>query len=153
MLKFLVKFVSTFFYIGYFPLIPGTAGSLAGVLIFLQIKNHLSAHILILGILLILGFLCSGRAEKLLGKKDPSCVVIDEVCGMLLSLLFLPYSIKLAIIAFFIFRILDTLKPFPVGRLERLRGSPGIMCDDIFAGFYTNAILQAVVIFTSFKTS
>ena len=86
-------------------------------------------------------------------KKDPSCVVIDEVCGMLLSLIFLPYNIKLVIIAFLIFRILDTLKPFPVGRLERMKGGPGIMLDDIAAGIYTNIILQVVVIGTSFRAS
>jgi len=89
-------------------------------------------------------------SEKLMRKKDPPCVVIDEVCGMLLGLLFVPYDIKLVIIAFLIFRILDTLKPFPVGRLERLKGSLGIMTDDLVAGLYTNIILQAVVILTSF---
>ncbi len=145
--------ISTFFYTGYFPLIPGTAGSLAGILVYFLVKSNLLAYILILIVLLVLGFLASGQMEKLMGKKDPPCVVIDEVCGMLLGLLFVPYDIKLVIIAFLIFRILDTLKPFPVGRLERLKGSLGIMTDDLVAGFYTNIILQAVVILTSFKAS
>lgn len=141
--------VSTFFYTGYFPLIPGTAGSLAGILGYFLIKNNLLVYLFTLSTLLVLGFLVSGRTEKLIGKKDPPCVVIDEVCGMLLGLLFVPYNIKLVIIAFFIFRILDTLKPFPVGRLERLKGSLGIMTDDLVAGLYTNIILQAVVMLTS----
>ena len=151
--KFLIRITSTFFYVGYFPLIPGTAGSLAGVIVYFLVKENPLAYILTLAALLILGFWASGKAEKLIGKKDPSSVVIDEVCGMLLSLAFLPYNIKLVIIAFFIFRLLDTLKPFPIGRLERLKGSLGIMTDDLVAGIYTNIILQVVVIFTSLKAS
>jgi phosphatidylglycerophosphatase A len=151
--KSLIKVISTFFYTGYFPLIPGTAGSIAGLGIYFLIKNNISVYCLTLAGLLILGFWSSGRQEQLMQKKDPSCVVIDEVCGMLLSLIFLPYNIKLVIIAFLIFRILDTLKPFPVGRLERMKGGPGIMLDDIAAGIYTNIILQVVVIGTSFRAS
>ena len=153
MFKFLIKTISTFFYVGYFPLIPGTAGSLSGLILFFLVKDNIAAYLLTTGLLLFLGFLVTGRAEALMQKNDPPCVVIDEVCGMLLSLLFLPYDIKLVIIAFFIFRLLDTLKPYPVGRLEKLKGSLGIMSDDIVAGLYTNIILQAVVRFTSFKAS
>ena len=151
MFKSLTRLISTFFYVGYFPLIPGTAGSLAGVLIYFLVKHNIPTYILTLGLLLTLGFLVCGRVEGLAQKKDPSIVVIDEVCGMLLALLFLPYDIKLVILAFFIFRILDTFKPCPVGSLERLKGSLGIMGDDIVAGIYTNIVLQVVVIFTSFK--
>lgn len=153
MSKSLVKFISTFFYVGFFPLIPGTTGSIAGLVIYFLVKNNLSAYCLALAGLLTLGFLTSGRQERLMQKKDPPCVVIDEVCGMLASLLFVPYSVKLVIIAFFVFRVLDTLKPFPVARLERMRGSPGIMLDDIAAGIYTNMILQVALIFASFRAS
>ncbi|MFH0855744.1 MAG: phosphatidylglycerophosphatase A [Candidatus Omnitrophota bacterium] len=151
--KFLVRIISTFFYVGYFPLVPGTAASLAGIIVYFLVRNNVTIYCLTLAALLILGFLASGRAEELMQKKDHSCVVIDEVCGMLLSLIFLPYNIKLVIIAFFIFRALDTLKPFPAGRLERMRGSFGIMSDDIAAGVYTNIILQAVAIFASLRAS
>ena len=151
--KFLPKLISTFFYVGYFPLIPGTAGSLAGVFVYLLIKNNIAAHILVLCGLLILGLLVSGRVEEVSKSKDPSFIVIDEVCGMLLALLFLPHDIKFVIIAFIIFRILDTLKPWPVGRIERLKGGLGIMGDDIAAGIYTNIVLQVVVRFITFKGS
>lgn len=151
--KFLTKLISTFFYAGYFPLIPGTAGSLAGVFIFFLVKDNIAAHLLALCALLILGFLVCGRAEEIFKRKDPPFVVIDEVCGMLLGLLFLPYDIRLVIVAFVIFRILDTLKPWPVGRVEKLKGSLGIVGDDIIAGVYTNIILQVVVRFTTFNGS
>jgi len=151
--KSLIRIISTFFCIGYFPLIPGTAGSLAGLGIYFLLKNNPLFYILALLVLLILGFLASEEAEKVFNKKDPSCVVIDEVCGMLLALLFVPYDIRLVVIGFLIFRALDTLKPFPAGRLERMKGGLGIMLDDIAAGIYTNITLQIVSIFTSFKVS
>ncbi|MFA5096335.1 MAG: phosphatidylglycerophosphatase A [Candidatus Omnitrophota bacterium] len=151
--KSFVKLIATFFYVGYFPLIPGTAGSLAGLLVYFLVKDNILAYILTLAILMILGFLAGGKAAGLMQRKDPPCVVIDEVCGMLLGLLFLPYSFKLVIIGFFVFRLLDTLKPYPAGRLEKLKGGPGIMMDDIAAGIYTNLILQAGVMLTFFKAS
>ncbi|MBP7836356.1 MAG: phosphatidylglycerophosphatase A [Candidatus Omnitrophica bacterium] len=153
MYKFLVKTVSTFFYVGYFPLIPGTAGSVAAIFLFFLIKNNPLTYLAILLILLILGFLVSGAAEKIMRKTDPPCLVIDEVCGMLIGLLFLPYDIKLVIIAFLIFRILDTLKPYPISSFEKLKGGWGIMSDDIIAGLYTNLILQAVVSVTSLSAA
>ncbi len=151
--KILAKLISTFFYVGYFPLIPGTAGSLAGVFIFLLVKNSLAAHILVLCALIILGLLVCGRVEESSKRKDPPFIVVDEVCGMLLGLLFLPYDLRLVVVAFIIFRILDTLKPWPVGSVEKLKGSLGIMGDDIVAGVYTNIILQVVVRFITFNGS
>ena len=153
MYKFLVKTVSTFFYVGYFPLIPGTAGSVAAIFLFFLIKNNPLTYLAALLTLLILGFLVSGAAEKIMRKTDPPCLVIDEVCGMLIGLLFLPYDIRLVIIAFLIFRILDTLKPYPISSFEKLKGGWGIMSDDIIAGLYTNLILQAVVSVTSLSAA
>jgi len=149
----IIKLISTFFYAGYLPLIPGTFGSLAGLFVFYLIKNNILILILATCVITILGFAVTGKAEAIFKKKDASYIVIDEVSGMLLSLLFLPYDIKLVVIGFFLFRILDTLKPFPAGRLQNLKGSLGIMTDDIVAAVYTNIILQVVLRLASFKTS
>ena len=145
MVKFIVKLLSTFFYVGYLPLIPGTFGSLAGIFLFYLIKIFALNYVLFTLAVIAIGFLVCGRAEKAMGKNDPRCVVIDEVAGMLLSLIFIPYDIKLVVIAFILFRVLDTFKPYPAGRLERLKGSVGIMSDDLIAGLYTNLILQVVI--------
>lgn len=145
--------IATFFYVGYLPFIPGTFGSLAGVGLIFVIKNNGSVHILLTLVLMVLGFLLTGHAEKMMNKKDARCIVIDEVCGMFVSLLFIPYDIKLVIIGFFLFRIFDSLKPFPISRLEKLHGSLGVMGDDIMAGLYTNLVLQAVFRCVSFKAS
>lgn len=151
--RFLVKTLTTFFGIGYLPLVPGTFGSAAGLALFYLVKNNTTVHILITCALVSLGFLFAGQAEKIMNKKDARCIVIDEVSGMLLALLFIPYDIKLVIIAFFLFRIFDSLKPYPVGLLEGLKGSLGIMSDDIVAGLYTNFILQVVFRLVSFRAS
>lgn len=152
--KILVKSISTFFLIGYLPVAPGTFGSLAGVVLFYLLRESGINPFIVTSGLIILGFLVTAKAEKLFGKKDPSFVVIDEVAGMLLSLLFLPrYDIKVIIIAFLYFRLLDTFKPFPAGRVEKMKGALGLMGDDIVAAVYTNIILQLALRLNSFKTS
>jgi phosphatidylglycerophosphatase A len=152
--KPLILAVSSFFYVGYLPLIPGTFASAVGVLLFYLVKYSLVNFALLLSVLIILGFLVSGRAEKIIGRKDPRCVVIDEVCGMLVSFILIPYDVKLIIIGFLIFRLLDTLKPYPAYSMQDLKGSLGIMSDDLIAGMYTNIILQvALISLASFKTS
>ncbi|MFY9402801.1 MAG: phosphatidylglycerophosphatase A [Candidatus Omnitrophota bacterium] len=153
MLKILVRLLGTFFYIGYLPLIPGTFGSLAGIALYLLVQKNPWVYLFLTLLLIIIGFWVSNKAEKLMGRKDPSCVVIDEVCGMLVSLLFIPFNLRFLIIAFVFFRILDTLKPFPSGRLEKRGGGIGVMSDDLIAGIYTNLILQAVLRLISFRAS
>jgi phosphatidylglycerophosphatase A len=140
----LSKFIATFFCAGYFPLIPGTFGSLVALSLFFLIDPKPPAQVGLLAVFLLLGFYFSGKAEKLFASKDPKQIVIDEVAGMFLTLLFVPFDLKLLAIAFLLFRVLDTLKPFPADRLQNLGGSAGIMLDDIVAGLYANLILQFV---------
>jgi len=149
----MIKILSTFFYIGYLPLIPGTFASITGVFLFYFLKDNLLIYIFSILFLLLIGILVGERAEEVFQRKDCPFIVIDEVLGMLLSLIFIPYDIKLVIIAFVIFRILDTLKPYPASMLQNLKGGIGIMGDDIVAGLYTNIILQLALRLASFKIS
>ena len=144
---------STFFYIGYLPFIPGTFGSLVGLGLFYLMKNNGLNLAVLTFVVTILGFLVAGRAEEILKIKDSRHIVIDEISGMLLSLIFLPYDIKVVLAAFFLFRLLDSLKPYPAGLLQNLKGSKGVMLDDIVAGLYTNIILQVALRWASFKAS
>lgn len=150
MRKRIVSIITTFFYTGYLPFIPGTFGSLAGVGVYYLVRGNTITYIFTILLLAFLGFLSAGQAEKVFNTKDPKYVVIDEVVGMLLSLLFLPCNLTVVIMGFFVFRLMDTLKPYPVGNIERLHGSKGIMGDDIIAGIYTNIILHAVLKLLSF---
>jgi phosphatidylglycerophosphatase A len=148
---FLVKAISSFFFVGYLPLIPGTFGSIAGVGLFYLLKGLTPfAYFLFVAGLIILGLAASGLAERLLNRKDPRCIVIDEVAGMLVALSFMPHDFKIIFLAFLIFRILDTLKPFPAGRIQNNYGAIGVMGDDLVAGIYTNIVLQAILKLASF---
>jgi phosphatidylglycerophosphatase A len=151
--NFFAKTMATFFYAGFFPLVPGTFASLLGLALLFLIKDSSFIYGVFTVILVILGFLVAGRAERILQQKDSRYIVIDEVAGMFLCMAILPYNIILLLVGFFLFRLLDTLKPFPAGRLQNLTGSAGIMLDDIVAALYTNIILQIVLRLASLKTS
>jgi phosphatidylglycerophosphatase A len=94
------------------------------------------------------GIWAATRTEKLLQKKDPSIVVIDEVAGQMIALLSGPFWIHTwwsVISAFLLFRLFDIWKPYPIRRLERLESGLGIMFDDVLAGAYA-LIVNSVLI-------
>ena len=80
-------------------------------------------------------------AEAALGEKDPGAIVIDEVAGMTLSVLLLPFTLPVLLVGFVLFRIFDVVKPFPAGRAQALRGGFGVMVDDLIAGLYALIVL------------
>jgi phosphatidylglycerophosphatase A len=138
-----LKYIATIGFIGHLPFAPGTFGSLVAFAFFILLKPNPSIHILILLLLIPLGIISSHHAERLLNSKDSKHIVIDEFCGYLLSVVLLRFSYAGAIIAFFLFRFFDILKPFPIKKVESiLSGGKGIMADDMVAAIYTNLILQ-----------
>lgn len=147
-----IKAISTFFFIGYLPLIPGTFASLAGLSLFLACGLSTPSYFISVFCLCLVGFLVCGKAENVFQRKDPPYIVIDEVSGMLLSLasvFFLKMGVMGLWLAFFLFRLLDTIKPYPANKIQHLHGSLGVMGDDLIAALYTNIILQLVFRFTS----
>lgn len=142
-LSALSKAVATVFFIGYLPYAPGTFGTAAGLGLLVLIKPVLQFHIFLTVFLIIIGVLASEHAEKSFNKKDPQCIVIDELAGYFCSLLFLPFDWNYMIAAFVLFRLFDIIKPFPIRKIEsKLKGGAGIMADDILAAIYTNVVLQ-----------
>ena len=145
-----VKATATFFGIGFLPLVPGTWGSAAGLAVFLSLPDTGLWRFAVCCGIALCGFIVSGRAESVFCRKDPKYVVIDEVAGMMISLLWLPfYNTKVLLTAFLLFRALDTVKPFPANWIQDRHGAAGIMGDDIAAAIYANLILQAVLRFVS----
>jgi phosphatidylglycerophosphatase A len=137
------KHIATLGFIGYLPFAPGTFGSLAAFVIFILLKPDIFIHIIILFLIIPIGLISSHYAEIFLNEKDSRHIVIDEFCGYLLSVLFIPSSAGYALAAFFLFRFFDILKPFPIRKIGSvLSGGKGIMADDITAALYTNLILQ-----------
>jgi len=154
---FLLKILATGGFVGYVPWAPGTAGSLVGLLCYLIPGASSPA---ILGTMIIVGFFAgraaSARVAEVTGHAlvstsrvaknlfqpgaaahpDPSIVVIDEIVGMWIALLFLPKTLPAMLIAFTTFRMFDIIKPPPAAGIERFGEGWGIMLDDVIAGVY-----------------
>lgn len=90
------------------------------------------------------GIWAASRVERVLGAKDPGVIVIDEVAGMMLSVLLLPRTLPVLISAFLLFRLFDIWKPFPARESQALGGGLGVMVDDLIAGLYALVILLIV---------
>ncbi len=137
-------FVASFGYVGFFPIAPGTAGSLAALALFALVR-WVGLPAFELGMIvavLVVGIWAANGAERALDRKDPGPVVIDEVLGMLITLALLPVSLTGVLLGFLLFRLFDVVKPYPAGRMERLPGGYGIMLDDAMAGIYSYFVLR-----------
>ncbi|MFC1577600.1 phosphatidylglycerophosphatase A [Thermodesulfobacteriota bacterium] len=140
-------FLATGFYVGNIPFAPGTFGSLIGLaLCFLLAGIHLSAAIIATLLIIGLAVWIADVAAKTLKRKDPGCIVIDEIAGMVVTLIGLPFNLTTALTGFILFRILDILKPFPIRILDkRVSGGLGIVADDVVAGIFANALMRILL--------
>lgn len=143
----LAVFIATFGYVGYFPIAPGTAGSLAALALYALVRwfGTAGAELVTIVAVLIVGVWAAHGTERALKLKDPGPVVIDEVLGMLMTLAFMPLSLWGVVAGFVLFRIFDVIKPFPAGRLEHLPGGFGIMADDAMAGVYGQILMRIAI--------
>ena len=142
-----VMFLATGFYIGNIPVAPGTFGSLVGLPLCFALAG-ISTATAMLGTLLFILFAVwiADAAEKILEQNDPGCIVIDEIAGMVVALVGLPFNPITVVIGFILFRILDILKPFPIRDLDkRIPGGLGVVADDVAAGIITNILLRAII--------
>ena len=121
----------------------GTAGSLVALvglrLIPFTTLSLIGATLAVIAV----GLWASGRVERMVGRKDPGVIVIDEVAGMMVSVWFLPRTWPVLLAAFFLFRLFDVWKPFPARQSQVLRGGVGVMIDDLIAGAYALAVVAA----------
>ncbi|MBO0719263.1 MAG: phosphatidylglycerophosphatase A [Blastocatellia bacterium] len=156
----LALFLASGFGAGFIPIAPGTFGSLIGCLIAYALievsapNAPLLQNLLIVAsvLLLALGIWSASRAEKALGKKDAGQIVIDEVCGQVISFVLIAPALVLPGaplgwwlgLGFGLFRVFDIFKPYPINELQDLQGGLGVMMDDIFAGIYAALILSLV---------
>ncbi len=150
---------STLFGVGYIPFAPGTFGTAVtaiGYYLFMrrysfEIPDYLlNIYILITAaILFILGVISSSEAEKSLGH-DSGKIVIDEVVGYLISIIFLPSVVVgrlwlVVIYSFVLFRVFDIGKPWPISKSQSLKSGWGIMIDDVIAGIFANILAQIII--------
>ena len=140
-------FIATCAYIGYAPVAPGTFGSAIGLAVFYAVRHRgsMAVEAATIVALLAIGLWSATEAEHHFGGIDPGPVVIDEVIGMLITLAFIPVNAAGAITGFFIFRLLDVVKPWPARRLEHLPGGFGVVLDDVMAAMYGNLVMWGLV--------
>lgn len=156
--------------VGFIPVAPGTWGSAVGVGVFIALiagfklavyragpngplLSEPAVHVAFTTLLLLTivvislaGSWAATRCEKLLRRKDPGAVVVDEVAGQLITFLFMPWwvgSRAWAVAAGFLaFRLFDIWKPYPINRLEALPSGLGVMADDVLAGAYAATLMS-----------
>jgi phosphatidylglycerophosphatase A len=142
-----IKLLATGFGSGLVPLAPGTAGTLVGIPLYL-LFSALPWPIRLITVLAFtfLAWYLSDAAERLFGRKDAQCIVIDEIAGLQWTLFGVAPTVLHVVLGFLLFRLFDILKPFPARLFQdRLPGGCGVVADDLAAGVYGNLALQILI--------
>lgn len=129
---------------GYVPKLPGTAGTLVGVLLyFIMQPLNVIIYLVVTIALLLIGIWLCGKTASDLGVHDHSSIVWDEIVGYLVTMIMAPTGWAWMILGFILFRLFDICKPWPVSWADRrVAGGLGIMLDDLIAAIYALLLLQ-----------
>jgi len=144
----IVVFLATGFFTGFLPTMPGTWGTFAGIPLVI-ISHRLTSIMQPVVAIVFVTFAAyiAGRAEILFKDRDARPIVIDEMVGFLITLLWLPLNFLTLCLGFFLFRLFDIVKPPPISIVEkRLHGGWGIVLDDVLAGVFANVTLRLLLI-------
>ena len=146
-MKRIAFFIWTAGFAGLVPVAPGTAGSVVGIvlLLFARTTRNNWIEVLVLLIVVTVGIWSANVAERHYGREDPGEIVVDEVAGMMLTMLWIPSGWGIFVVGFLAFRFFDIVKPFPARMAERLPGGWGGMGDDLGAGLYGYACVRATL--------
>ncbi len=142
----LIEILATFFYIGKIPKAPGTWATLATIpLWFLMSKLNPIFYMAIVFLIVIAGIFISQIYENQLKIHDSKTIVIDEVAGFLITMVWLPVTWQSVVFGFVLFRFFDIVKPPPIRQLDqKISGGLGVMLDDVAAGIISSLILQII---------
>ena len=130
--------------IGRAPVAPGTVASAVTIAALWLLALSRAQIIVVFVVVALIGTWAAEHAERVLGIKDPGAIVIDEAAGMTLSVLLLPVTGPVALLAFVLFRLFDIVKPPPARQAQALPGGAGVMVDDLIAGLYALLIIAAL---------
>ena len=145
-----IIFVATGIYSGYFPVAPGTAGSVVGLVAVLLIFGPMWAWspaicLLVFAAAFLAACWISDRAEVIFDEHDSPHIVIDEVLGMVVTMFGNPITFGYLMLGFLVFRIFDVVKPWPASVIDRrMRNGAGVMLDDLAVAIYANIVLQVI---------
>jgi phosphatidylglycerophosphatase A len=147
----LIKLIASWFGIGYIKGGGTIAAAVTCIALWFLWKHRLLhtnlAMIITTLVILLIGIFVGNKVEPEWGK-DSYRVVIDEVAGVLVNLLFVPHTLYFLIGGFVLFRFFDMVKPLGIRKAEALPAGTGVMMDDVFAGIYGNVVLQIIIAFT-----
>jgi len=132
---------------GLSPIAPGTMGTLVAIPIFIVLATFSPViYLVTVAIIFLVGCWASGLTAEALGVPDHSGIVIDEIVGYLITMVFVPITWYWIILGFILFRLFDIWKPWPVSVADRrLKGGFGIMLDDVLAALYSLLSLHIVI--------
>ncbi|MEI9814549.1 MAG: phosphatidylglycerophosphatase A [Acidobacteriota bacterium] len=148
-MSFVARLIATWFYCGYFPKGPGTAGSIGALIVAWPLVHYHGwpplAFAGLAAAALLPAIWAAGRMARDTGLKDPQTVVVDEVVGQWIALAGAPGLDRWSgwVAAFVFFRLFDIYKPPPVRQLEKVPGGAGIVLDDVMAGVYAALVLAS----------
>jgi phosphatidylglycerophosphatase A len=149
----LIIFLSTAGFSGYSPFAPGTAGSVVGIAVWILLFDPMWRHspalcLAVFAVVFAVSCWIANEAEKIFGQHDCSKIVIDEVLGMVFTMVGNPSSVAALAIGFVVFRVADVIKPWPAAAIDRgMRNGAGVMLDDLAAAVYANIALHAITHF------
>jgi len=145
-MNYLILFFATGFGAGFSPVVPGTMGTLIAIPIYYFISSiSFPLYELTLVAFFFFSSWVAGQAEQYWGKKDDRRIVIDEIMGFLVTMLWVTKTPLSIVSGFVLFRFFDILKPFPIRHLERVKSGFGVVLDDVLAGIYSNILLHLVL--------
>jgi phosphatidylglycerophosphatase A len=154
------KNIVTFFGVGYFPKAPGTAGAFVATLVIVALQwlnvslalDYYQFQLFLLTLTIGTLFLGNYSINKLKDAlpHDASIIVIDEVIGVWIALLLIPFSWLNYTLAFILFRIFDIFKPLFIRKIDNMKSNWSIMLDDVLAGIYANIVLQIFIYITNY---
>lgn len=132
---------------GLSPLAPGTAGTLAAIPLYLVLQDLSPlGYLLVLAVFFLIGLWACDKTAHELGGGDPGAIVWDEILGYLVTMALAPPGWIWILLGFVLFRLIDILKPWPIGKLDqRVKGGIGILLDDIAAGVMAWGLMQGVL--------
>ncbi len=145
-----ILLMATGFGVGYSPFVPGTLGTLCAIPIYYFLSEiPFPLYEIMLAGFFFLSVWVTEKTGSIFGKKDDPRMVIDEMMGFFVTMLWIPKTTLWIIIGFILFRFFDILKPPPIRWMEGLKGGYGVVLDDVIAGVYTNLLLHLIPLILS----
>lgn len=142
----IIKFLATGLGLGYVPKMPGTAGSVLGLaLVWALTGLQLEEYLLFTVVFSLCCVWLADQADKQFSVKDAPEIVIDEIAGIVVTFVAIPWVPATVVLGFILFRFFDIVKIPPIRQSQGLRGGWGIVVDDLLAGLFANIVMQIVL--------